>query len=59
MPPFLCFFPVLGHALLEPLARYQAAGLYPNQWSVHDVSAQPFSMPHSRCDSQVRQIYAT
>ncbi|KAJ7085228.1 hypothetical protein B0H15DRAFT_847453 [Mycena belliarum] len=59
MPVFLYFFPVLGHALLEPLVRYQAAGLYPNQWGVHDVCAQSFFMPHSRCDSQVRQIYAT
>ncbi|KAJ7082033.1 DUF1793-domain-containing protein [Mycena belliarum] len=38
-PLFLYLFPALGQALLEPLFRYQAAGLYPNKWSVHDMGA--------------------
>ncbi|KAJ7464116.1 hypothetical protein FB451DRAFT_454384 [Mycena latifolia] len=39
MPIFLYLFPNFGQALLEPLFRYQASGLYPNKWSVHDMGA--------------------
>ncbi|KAJ7924394.1 hypothetical protein B0H13DRAFT_1192380 [Mycena leptocephala] len=38
-PIFLYLNPQLGHYLLEPLYRYQASGLYPNKWSVHDMGA--------------------
>ncbi|KAF7340199.1 DUF1793-domain-containing protein [Mycena venus] len=38
-PIFLYLNPKLGEYLLEPLYRYQASGLYPNKWSVHDMGA--------------------
>ncbi|KAJ7652052.1 hypothetical protein DFH06DRAFT_540129 [Mycena polygramma] len=38
-PIFLYLNPKLGEYLLEPLYRYQATGLYPNKWSVHDMGA--------------------
>ncbi|KAL0573007.1 hypothetical protein V5O48_008953 [Marasmius crinis-equi] len=38
-PIFLYTNPTLGKILLEPILRYQASGLYPNKWSVHDVGA--------------------
>ncbi|KAK7064805.1 DUF1793-domain-containing protein [Favolaschia claudopus] len=38
-PIFFYLNPKLGQYLLEPLFRYQATGLYPNKWSVHDVGA--------------------
>ncbi|KAJ6569518.1 hypothetical protein B0H19DRAFT_697259 [Mycena capillaripes] len=38
-PIFLYLNPKLGEYLLEPLYRYQATGLYPNKWSVHDLGA--------------------
>ncbi|KAJ7503731.1 hypothetical protein B0H11DRAFT_2170697 [Mycena galericulata] len=38
-PIFHYFYPKLGQYLLEPLFRYQASGLYPNKWSIHDMGA--------------------
>ncbi|KAJ7232842.1 hypothetical protein B0H12DRAFT_1239497 [Mycena haematopus] len=38
-PALLYLNPKLGEYLLEPLFRYQASGLYPNKWSVHDMGA--------------------
>ncbi|KAF8213809.1 DUF1793-domain-containing protein [Mycena galopus ATCC 62051] len=38
-PIYLYLNPKLGEYLLEPLFRYQASGLYPNKWSVHDMGA--------------------
>jgi hypothetical protein len=36
-PVLLYTNPTLGKYLLEGLFRYQASGLYPNKWSVHDL----------------------
>jgi hypothetical protein len=36
-PVLLYINPLLGKYLLEGLFRYQASGLYPNKWSVHDL----------------------
>ncbi|KAG6880385.1 hypothetical protein C0992_007796 [Termitomyces sp. T32_za158] len=36
-PVLLYLNPALGKHLLEGLFRYQASGLYPNKWSVHDL----------------------
>ncbi|KAJ7761626.1 hypothetical protein DFH07DRAFT_815613 [Mycena maculata] len=38
-PIFLYLLPELGQYVLEPLFRYQASGLYPNKWSIHDMGA--------------------
>ncbi|KAJ7781099.1 hypothetical protein B0H16DRAFT_1710344 [Mycena metata] len=45
---FLYANPALGKYLLEGLFRYQATGLYPNAWSVHDLGASyPKALGHN------------
>ncbi|KAJ7507955.1 hypothetical protein B0H11DRAFT_1969465 [Mycena galericulata] len=45
---FLYTNPALGKYLLEGLFRYQATGLYPNKWSVHDLGAHyPLALGHN------------
>jgi len=47
-PAFLYTNPVFGKYLLEGLFRYQATGLYPNKWSVHDLGASyPLALGHN------------
>ncbi|KAJ7634847.1 hypothetical protein FB45DRAFT_1142317 [Roridomyces roridus] len=47
-PIFHYLYPELGMALLEPLYRYQASGLYPNKWSIHDMGAHfPKAIGHA------------
>lgn len=47
-PIFLYTNPALGKYLLEGLFRYQATGLYPNKWSVHDLgSSYPKALGHN------------
>ncbi|KAK7470511.1 hypothetical protein VKT23_001937 [Stygiomarasmius scandens] len=47
-PIFLYTNPQLGKFLLEGLFRYQASGLYPNKWSVHDLGAHyPQAVGHN------------
>ncbi|KAF5366812.1 hypothetical protein D9758_006553 [Tetrapyrgos nigripes] len=47
-PIFLYTNPQLGKFLLEGLFRYQASGLYPNKWSVHDLGAHyPQAIGHN------------
>ncbi|KAG6873728.1 hypothetical protein C0995_011547 [Termitomyces sp. Mi166 len=47
-PTLLYLNPVLGKYLLEGLFRYQASGLYPNKWSVHDLgSSYPKALGHN------------
>ncbi|KAG7096816.1 hypothetical protein E1B28_004225 [Marasmius oreades] len=43
-PIFLYTNPQLGKFLLEGILRYQASGLYPNKWCVHDIGS---SYPHA------------
>ncbi|KAK1226439.1 hypothetical protein PQX77_010603 [Marasmius sp. AFHP31] len=38
-PIYLYTNPTLGKYLLEAILRYQASGLYPNKWSIHDIGA--------------------
>jgi hypothetical protein len=38
-PIFLYLNPQLAKGLLTPLFEYQASGLYPNKWSIHDLGA--------------------
>jgi len=47
-PIYLYTNPALGKYLLEGLFRYQASGLYPNKWSVHDLgSSYPNAVGHN------------
>ncbi|KAF8513743.1 DUF1793-domain-containing protein [Hysterangium stoloniferum] len=47
-PIFLYLNPALGKYLLEPLFQYQASGLYPNPWSVHDMGSNyPKALGHN------------
>ncbi|KAF8076521.1 DUF1793-domain-containing protein [Lyophyllum atratum] len=47
-PGFLYTNPLLGKYLLEALYRYQASGLYPNKWSIHDLGASyPNALGHN------------
>ncbi|KAK7060516.1 hypothetical protein VNI00_001281 [Paramarasmius palmivorus] len=47
-PIFLYTNPTLGKYLLEGILRYQASGLYPNKWSVHDIGAHyPQAIGHN------------
>ncbi|KAE9390838.1 hypothetical protein BT96DRAFT_945838 [Gymnopus androsaceus JB14] len=47
-PAFLFTNPVFGKYLLEGLFRYQATGLYPNKWLVHDLGASyPLALGHN------------
>ncbi|KAF5388226.1 hypothetical protein D9615_000517 [Tricholomella constricta] len=47
-PGFLYTNPLLGKYLLEVLYRYQASGLYPNKWSIHDIGASyPNALGHN------------
>ncbi|KAF9464433.1 DUF1793-domain-containing protein [Collybia nuda] len=47
-PVLLYTNPLLGKYLLEGLFRYQASGLYPNKWSVHDLgSSYPNALGHN------------
>ncbi|KAG5724965.1 hypothetical protein E4T56_gene12457 [Termitomyces sp. T112] len=47
-PVLLYLNPVFGKYLLEGLFRYQASGLYPNKWSVHDLgSSYPRALGHN------------
>lgn len=47
-PVLLYTNPDLGRHLLEVLFRYQASGLYPNAWAVHDVGASyPKALGHN------------
>ncbi|ESK94383.1 glutaminase, partial [Moniliophthora roreri MCA 2997] len=47
-PIFLYTNPALGKYLLEGILRYQASGLYPNKWSVHDIGAHyPQAIGHN------------
>ncbi|GLB33929.1 putative protein with domain of unknown function (DUF5127) [Lyophyllum shimeji] len=47
-PILLYVNPQLGKFLLEGLFRYQATGLYPNKWSVHDLGASyPNAIGHN------------
>ncbi|KAG5651964.1 hypothetical protein H0H81_006779 [Sphagnurus paluster] len=47
-PGILYANPLLGKYLLEVLYRYQASGLYPNKWSVHDIgSGYPNALGHN------------
>ncbi|KAJ7154108.1 DUF1793-domain-containing protein [Mycena filopes] len=47
-PILLYINPALGKYLIEGLFRYQATGLYPNKWSVHDLGASyPKALGHN------------
>jgi hypothetical protein len=47
-PAFLYFNPELGKHLLDVLFRYQASGLYPNKWAIHDIGASyPRALGHN------------
>jgi len=47
-PIFLYLNPALGKYLLEPLFQYQASGLYPNLWSIHDMGSNyPKALGHN------------
>ncbi|KAG6833882.1 hypothetical protein H0H87_007893 [Tephrocybe sp. NHM501043] len=47
-PVLMYLNPALGKYLLEGLFRYQASGLYPNKWSVHDLgSSYPKALGHN------------
>ncbi|KDQ64628.1 hypothetical protein JAAARDRAFT_201939 [Jaapia argillacea MUCL 33604] len=47
-PIFLYANPTLGKYLLLPLFEYQATGMYPNKWSVHDMGASyPKAIGHN------------
>ncbi|KAF5390581.1 hypothetical protein D9757_002679 [Collybiopsis confluens] len=47
-PIYLYANPQLGKFLLEGLFRYQATGLYPNKWSVHDLGGSyPKALGHN------------
>ncbi|KAF9076791.1 DUF1793-domain-containing protein [Rhodocollybia butyracea] len=47
-PFWLYSNPALGKFMLEGLFRYQATGLYPNKWSVHDLGASyPKALGHN------------
>ncbi|KAA1466346.1 DUF1793-domain-containing protein [Dentipellis sp. KUC8613] len=47
-PAFLYTNPALGKYLLLPLFEYQASGLYPNKYSVHDMGAHyPQAIGHN------------
>ncbi|RDB22588.1 Glutaminase A [Hypsizygus marmoreus] len=47
-PGLLYTNPLLGKYLLEALFRYQATGLYPNKWSIHDLGASyPQALGHN------------
>ncbi|EJD38414.1 DUF1793-domain-containing protein [Auricularia subglabra TFB-10046 SS5] len=47
-PALLYSNPILGKYLLDGLFQYQATGLYPNKWSVHDLgSSYPKALGHN------------
>ncbi|KAJ7283980.1 DUF1793-domain-containing protein [Mycena rebaudengoi] len=47
-PIYLYTNPTLGKYLLEALFRYQASGLYPNKWAIHDLGASyPRALGHN------------
>ena len=47
-PAILYFNPVIGKHLLEVLFRYQATGLYPNKYALHDIGAHyPKALGHN------------
>jgi hypothetical protein len=47
-PALLYLNPTMGRYLLDVLFRYQASGLYPNKWSVHDVGGSyPKALGHN------------
>ncbi|KAG6821602.1 hypothetical protein H0H93_000111 [Arthromyces matolae] len=56
-PVLLYFNPALGKYLLEGLFRYQASGLYPNKWSVHDLgSSYPKALGHNSGDDEAMPV---
>ncbi|EPQ55448.1 DUF1793-domain-containing protein [Gloeophyllum trabeum ATCC 11539] len=46
-PLWLYANPALGKYLLRPLLAYQASGMYPNQWSAHDLGTYPKALGHN------------
>ncbi|EPQ55454.1 hypothetical protein GLOTRDRAFT_129728 [Gloeophyllum trabeum ATCC 11539] len=46
-PLWLYANPALGKYLLLPVLAYQPSGMYPNQWSVHDLGAYPQALGHN------------
>ncbi|KAH7101372.1 DUF1793-domain-containing protein [Auriculariales sp. MPI-PUGE-AT-0066] len=47
-PILLWMSPEYGRHLLEPLLQYQASGLYPNKWALHDMGAHyPRAIAHN------------